>query len=313
MRVIYPDTGLAYLCQLLGRSRQAYYQGQQIKDSKLAFATIVAELAAEIRDRVGNQKLGTRKLHALINEQLSKQGLSVGRDQLFHIMDSYGLKVRQRKRRKPATTDNTHGFRRYPNLMKSLDLSHSEQLWVSDITYVRVQDKFMYLSLITDAYSRKIMGYRLHENLSVEGAMKALMMAIGNRQYIKHKLIHHSDQGVQYCSHTYVNMLKTQGISISMAAKGSPHENALAERINGILKQEYGLGKVIENQDKARQMVDHAIASYNCKRPHQRLDGQTPEQVHGADNWKQDLVERVASESSTKKVAVKKVQDYQHK
>ena len=313
MRVIYPDTGLAYLCQLLGKSRQAYYQGQQIKDSRLAFATIVAELAAEIRDRVGNQKLGTRKLHALINEQLSKQGLSVGRDQLFHIMDSHGLKVRQRKRRNPRTTDNTHGFKRYPNLMKSLDLSHSEQLWVSDITYVKVQDKFMYLSLITDAYSRKIMGYRLHQDLSVEGSMKALMMAIGNRQYIKHKLIHHSDQGVQYCSHTYVNMLKTQGISISMAAKGSPHENALAERINGILKQEYGLGKVIENQDKARQMVDQAIASYNCKRPHQKLEGQTPEQVHSADNWKQDLVEAVASESSTKKLAVKKVQDYQHK
>ena len=313
MRVIYPDTGLAYLCQLLGKSRQAYYQGQQIKDSKLAFATIVAELAAEIRDRVGNQKLGTRKLHALINEQLAKQDRYIGRDQLFSIMDSYGLKVRQRKRKNPRTTDNTHGFRRYPNLTKSIELKHSEQLWVSDITYVKVQDKFMYLSLITDAYSRKIMGYRLHENLSVEGAMKALMMAIGNRQYIKHKLIHHSDQGVQYCSHTYVNILKTNGIAISMAAKGSPHENALAERINGILKQEYGLGKVIENQDKARQMVDQAIASYNYKRPHQRLQGQTPEQVHSADNWKQDLVEAVASKSSTKKVVVKRVQDYHHK
>ena len=168
----------------------------------------------------------------------------------------------------------------------------------------------MYLSLITDAYSRKIMGYRLHEDLSVEGSMKALMMAIGNRQYVKHKLIHHSDQGVQYCAHSYVNMLKTQGIAISMASKGSPHENALAERINGILKQEYGLGKVIESEGKARQMVDHAIASYNSKRPHQSLQGQTPEQVHDADNWKQDLVVDVSTKSSTKKVGAKTIQDY---
>ena len=309
MRVIHPDRGLAYLCQLLGKSRQAYYQGQQKQDSKLVFGILVAELVSEIRNQVGNQKLGARKLLPLINEQLAKQDLYIGRDQLFSIMDSYGLKVRQRKRRRPTTTDNTHGFRRYPNLAKSIELKQSEQLWVSDITYMRVKDKFMYLSLITDAYSRKIMGYRLHEDLSVEGPMKALMMAISNRQYGSNKMIHHSDQGVQYCAHSYVNMLKTQGMAISMASKGSPHENALAERINGILKQEYGLGKVIDTEDKAQQMVDHAIASYNCKRPHQSLEGQTPEQVHGADNWKQDLVVDVSTKTSIKKVGAKAIQD----
>lgn len=309
MRVIYPDRGLAYLCQLLGKSRQAYYQGQQKQDSKLTFETVVAELITEIRDQVGNQKLGTRKLLPLVNEQLEKQRLSVGRDRLFGIMDTYGLKVRQRRRRKPSTTDNTHGFRRYPNLVKNVDIKHSERVWVSDITYVKVKDKFMYLSLITDAYSRKIMGYRLHEDLSVEGSMKALMMAIGNRQYPKRKLIHHSDQGVQYCSNTYINMLKTQGISISMASKGSPHENALAERINGILKQEYGLGKIIDTEDRARHLVTNAIESYNAKRPHQSLKGQTPEQMHGTDNWKQDLAERLPIHSSTKEVSVKAVED----
>lgn len=163
----------------------------------------------------------------------------------------------------------------------------------------------MYLSLITDAYSRKIMGYQLHENLSVEGSMRALMMAISNRQYTKYKLIHHSDQGVQCCAHNYVNMLKTQSIAISMAAKGSPHENALAERINGILKQEYGLGKVIETTEKARQLVDHAIASYNCKRPQHSLACQTPEQVHGVDNWKQDIEKLVSTKSRNKSEAVK--------
>lgn len=310
MRVIYAGRGLAYLCQLLGFSRQAYYKGQQIKNNRLIFSEVVAELVVEIRDRVGNQKLGTRKLLPLINEQLEQQSLSVGRDQLFSIMDSHGLKVRQRKRRRPSTTDNTHGFKRYPNLIKDLDLEESERVWVSDITYVKVKDKFMYLSLITDAYSRKIMGYRLHEDLSVEGSMKALIMAIGNREYPKRKLIHHSDQGVQYCAHSYVNMLKTQGIAISMASKGSPHENALAERINGILKQEYGLGKVIDTEDKARQMVDHAIVSYNCKRPHQSLEGQTPLQVHGAENWKQDLDVDVSTKSSIKKVGAKTIEDY---
>ncbi len=309
MRVIYPGRGLAYLCQLLGKSRQAYYQGLQKRDSRLTFATIVAELVVETRDRVGNQRLGARKLLPLINEQLGKQGLYIGRDQLFLIMDSRGLKVRQRKRRKPRTTDNTHGFRRYPNLTESLNLIESEQLWVSDITYVRVKDRFMYLSLITDAYSRKIMGYRLHEDLSVEGSMKALMMALGNRRYPKRKLIHHSDQGVQYCSHSYINMLKTNGIGISMASKGSPHENALAERINGILKQEYGLGKTLDAEDKARNLINAAVESYNTRRPHQNLDGQTPEQMHNADNWKRDLAEELSIKSSTKKVSVKTGQD----
>ena len=147
----------------------------------------------------------------------------------------------------------------------------------------------MYLSLITDMWSRKIMGYCLHEDLSTDGPLKALLMAISNRQYAGRNLIHHSDQGVQYCSHSYINMLKTHAIHISMAAKGSPHENALAERINGILKLEYGLGKVIDSNDKASKMIQAAIHSYNCKRPHHSLAGQTPQQVHGKDKWEQDL------------------------
>lgn len=309
MRVLHPDRGLAYLCQLFGKSRQAWYQGRQKQESKLAFGAIVTELATEIRDRVGNQKLGARKLLPLINEQLKKQNLSVGRDHLFDIMDSHGLKVRQRQRRNPRTTDNTHGFKRYANLVKSPDLTCSEQLWVSDITYVKVKEKFMYLSLITDAHSRKIMGYCLHEDLSVEGAVKALMMAIGNRQYPVRRLIHHSDQGVQYCSHSYINMLKTHGILISMTSKGSPHENALAERINGILKQEYGLGKSLESEDKAVRLVAAAVTSYNDRRPHQSLKGQTPQQVHNADNQKQELTEDVSTRSGTKKAEVKTMQD----
>jgi len=283
MRLMYQGIGLAYLCSLLGFSRQAFYKSIKSKDIRVAFHSIVADLIIDIRNKIGNQKLGTRKLLPLVNEQLEKQGLSIGRDQLFDVMDVYGLKVRYRKRRKPRTTDNTHGFKRYPNLIKAKELSSPEQVVVSDITYIRVKEKFMYLSLITDGYSRKIMGYCLHDNLSTEGPLKALLMAISSRVYPTSKLIHHSDQGVQYCSHEYINTLKTNGIAISMAYKGSPHENALAERVNGILKQEYDLKKTIESAGKATEMVTIAIDSYNNRRPHNSLLGMTPEQAHCSD------------------------------
>lgn len=285
MRVLHPDRGLAYLCQLLGKSRQSYYKGQKAKDDRIAFECIVSELVVELRDELENQKLGTRKLLPLIQEELDRQGLTIGRDRLFDIMDYYGLKVRRkRRRRSPQTTDNTHQYRRYPNLIKSKEVEQSEQIWVCDITYIRLKDgRFMYLSLITDMYSRKIVGYQLHESLSAEGPTRALMMAIANREYPQRTLIHHSDQGVQYCSYDYINTLKHNGMPISMASKGSPHENAMAERMNGILKQEYGLGKSIDSAEKARSMVDSAVAAYNTKRPHQMLAGQTPDQVHQHD------------------------------
>lgn len=304
MRILYPDRGLAYLCQLLGKSRQAYYQNRQSQHSHLAFGKVVAELVIDIRKYVDNDRLGARKLLPLVNEQLQLDGLCIGRDQLLDIMDTYGLKVRQRRRRSPRTTDNTHGFYRYPNLLKNKGLTHAEQAWVSDITYLRVKGRFMYLSLITDAWSRKIMGFHLHGDLSVEGSVKALLMAISNRQYPNRRLIHHSDQGVQYCAHSYITLLKSDGITISMASKGSPHENALAERINGILKQEYGLGKPIDSEERARQMVEMAVLSYNTKRPHHSLQGQTPQQVHCADKWEQDYKQNLTSQSSNTKQPV---------
>jgi len=289
MRVIYPGIGVAYLCQLLGKSRQAYYKVKKSREDKTAFYVIIAELITEIRTDIGNFKIGARKLLPLINEKLGKNSQSIGRDQLFEVMELYGLKVRKRRRRKPRTTNSAHGFVVYPNLIKNLDLQQAERVWASDITYIRVKDQFHYLNLITDCYSRKIMGYCLHPDLSAEGTLKALMMALGNRQYPARKLIHHSDRGIQYCSQSYINMLKTQGISISMAAKGSPQENPLAERVNGILKDEYNLGKTLDNDQDALLKVEHSISSYNLKRPHNSLDDETPEQRHGEDYWKQDL------------------------
>lgn len=300
MRVLYTGRGLACLCQLLGYSRQAYYKVKKHREDKAAFYTIIAELVTEIRTEIGNYKIGTRKLLPLIKEKLEKSNLSIGRDQLFEVMEQYGLKVRQRRRRRPRTTNSEHGFVRYPNLVKNIELTQAERIWASDITYIKVKNYFMYLNLITDCYSRKIMGYCLHEDLSAEGTLKALMMALSNRQYPTRKLIHHSDQGIQYCSQGYINMLKTNSLLISMAAKGSPHENALAERVNGILKSEYQLGNLIENESKALTKVDQSIASYNLKRPHNSIGGYTPEQKHNEDNWKQDLESEKTTASRTK-------------
>ena len=284
MRALHPGISLAYLCQLLGRSRQAYYQGQQSKDNRLLYEALVAELVQELRNRLDSPKLGTRKLLPLVQEELRHQGLTIGRDHLFQIMDSYQLKVRQRKRRAPSTTDNTHYFRRYSNLIKEMQVERDSQIWVADITYIRIKgDRFMYLSLITDQYSRKIVGYKLHEDLSTEGPLQALLMALTHRNYPDKALIHHSDQGIQYCSHEYVSTLRSNGIAISMASKGNPYENPLAERMNGILKHEYELNKVMESSEKAIRTVARVVSVYNSKRPHGKLAGNTPDQVHGND------------------------------
>ena len=280
MRVIYPDRGLACLCQLLGYSRQAYYKVKKNSEDKAAFYTIVAELVTEVRAEIGNFKLGARKLLPLIKEKLGRDTQTIGRDQLFEVMELHGLKVRKRKRRRPCTTNSEHDFGIYPNLIKHLKLQEAERVWASDITYIRVKDRFLYLNLITDCYSRKIMGYCLHPDLSAEGTLKALLMALGNRQYPTRKLIHHSDRGIQYCSQIYINMLKTHGISISMAAKGSPQENPLAERVNGILKDEWLYEIQLKNKSQTLQIVDQIIDLYNENRPHLSLKYQTPDMVY---------------------------------
>lgn len=282
MRAIYPDKGLAILCQLFGKTRQGWYQWHQTKTSHALLEAIVVKLVKDIRNHIGIQKLGARKLLPLINEQLVKNELGIGRDYLFDVMERNGLKVRQRRRRKPQTTDSTHGFKRYPNLVKELEIKRAEQVWVADITYLIVGERFMYLSLITDAYSRKIMGYCLLDNLSTEGPMKALLMAFSNRLYVEKNLVHHSDQGVQYCSQEYVNMLKSQGARISMTHRGSPQENPIAERINGILKHDYNLVRSFDRPQQAQEAVQQAIESYNRLRPHDSLKGMTPQQVHTA-------------------------------
>jgi transposase InsO family protein len=187
----------------------------------------------------------------------------------------------RKKRRKPKTTDSAHWYRRYENLIKEVEINRPCQVWVSDITYLMVTgDKFAYLSLITDAYSRKIVGYALCETLAAAGPLSALSMALETTERNAGPLIHHSDRGVQYCCSEYTGTLQKHGISISMSRKGDPYENSIAERVNGILKTIFGLGVVFSTIAQAQSAVEVAVTTYNTVRPHSSCDDLTPEKAH---------------------------------
>ena len=222
---------------------------------------------------------------------MQEHGIKIGRDKLFEILERYGLLVRYRKR-KAITTNSNHPFYKYDNLIQQLTLRTKNQLWVSDITYISLKEGFAYLSLVTDAFSRKIVGYSLWPSLAAQGSMNALQMALDQiKPQYTCNLIHHSDRGVQYCCSDYVQRLKAYNIQISMSYHGDPYQNAIAERVNGILKTEFGLYKSFENIDKANEVVVNAVELYNNKRPHSSLNYLTPNQAHHLTgiikrNWK---------------------------
>ena len=224
-------------------------------------------------------RLGTRKLHLNIAPLLQAHGIQIGRDYLFDLLERHKLLVRRRKR-KVVTTNSRHWMRKYTNLTIDLCCERPEQLWVSDITYIRMGSQWGYLSLITDAYSRKIMGYCLRMDLSAQGCIDALQMALANRLYPKRALIHHSDRGSQYCSADYVRILKEHAIAISMTENGDPYENALAERVNGILKAEFNLYSSSYGFEQTCELVKNSITAYNEFRPHSSCDMLTPAQAH---------------------------------
>jgi len=228
--------------------------------------------------RADMPKIGGRKLFFMLKNTMMQHEIDIGRDKFFDILAHYGFLVRRKKRRKPITTDSNHPFYKYPNLIKNLEVQYANQVLVSDITYISLIQKFAYLSLITDVYSRKIVGYCLWENLSAEGAINALDMALTHRLQ-RMTLIHHSDRGLQYCCKDYIKKLERSGIGISMTENGDPYENALAERINGILKTEFDLYRTFRNYETAREAVIKAIEIYNEQRPHLSCDYLTPNQA----------------------------------
>lgn len=306
MRVLYPHINLAVLCELFGKTRQGWYQWLRREESAILYESVIVQLAIDTRGKINNPKLGTSKLLVLINDELSSQGVRVGRDKLYGILREKGLLIRHRKRRS-VTTNSVHPYRRYPNLIKNKLIERAEQVWASDITYLRLAGGFAYLSLITDCYSRKIVGFCVHPTLSSEGPQKALLMALSHRYYPRRSLIHHSDQGVQYCSLDYVRLLKAHDVAISMSSKGSPQENAMAERINGILKGEYGLDKSFKTMVDVCKSVEQSISSYNYQRPHRALDMQTPDQVHQQE--KAEDILQVTTKNRIKKKSVNLIQE----
>ena len=261
---------------MLGYSRQAYYQQKrQSEKASLQYGILINEVL-EIRKT--QKRLGARKLLHKLESFMNDHRIVIGRDTFFNLLSEHNLLVRKRKRRKPITTFSDHWMRKYPNLIEGFYPTAPNQLWVSDITYIVVDDGFAYLSLITDAYSRKIVGFYLSKDLSAEGCIRALEMALDNNPVLG-RLIHHSDRGSQYCCSDYVKILNDNFIKISMTQNGDPRENAIAERVNGILKDEL-LDKSYLNYKEAEKCVSIAISIYNHQRPHGSIDYLTPFEAH---------------------------------
>jgi putative transposase len=224
----------------------------------------------------GMPRLGARKVLNL----LKQDGIYIGRDKFFELLRNNNMLVSKRKH-KVYTTNSKHWLHKYPNLIEGLEVLKPDKLWVSDITYIVIDKSYAYLFLITDAYSRKIIGHYLSETLEADGGIEALRMALSGVEWQKRAgMIHHSDRGVQYCSHNYVKLLEDSKMLISMTQNGDPYENAIAERMNGILKQEWINNESYQNFDQAKRRIAEIIEIYNTQRPHLSCDMLTPEQAH---------------------------------
>lgn len=261
------------LCELFGKSKQGFYKHQKHQYKQQSEQSIVLEAVRRIRKKM--PRLGTRKLLV----KLLDQGLQIGRDALFALLKKHFLLVR-RKGRGVRTTHSFHRYKKYPNLIRSIHLRGRSQLWVSDITYIETDQGFAYLFLITDAYSRKIIGFKVADSLEAKHAVEALRMAISGLQSAADQLIHHSDRGVQYCCNEYVKILNKSSIQISMTENGDPLENAIAERVNGILKVEWIYDQRLKNLTQAKGYIKQIIGIYNSQRPHASIEMLTPDQAH---------------------------------
>jgi putative transposase len=265
----------------MGISRQAHYKRAACeRRSQEQHACVVAM----VRDERRNQpRIGTRKLHHMLHEPLQRQGIKIGRDAMFDLLRDRSMLVRP-LRAYHKTTNSRHFYRRHPNLLKDgptkVMPTGCEQVWVADVTYLRTREKMVYVSLITDAYSRQIMGWHVHDGLGTDEVSQAFRMALRQRQ-TRQPLVHHSDRGIQYCSVEYQNIHARHGITCSMTDGYDCYQNALAERVNGILKMEFLLQTPADLQ-QAKRMVSESVRLYNENRPHLSLEYKTPDAVHRA-------------------------------
>jgi transposase InsO family protein len=267
---------LKLLCRCVGMSRQNYYRQRRVRQRRGVDESLVMHLVK--RERCVQTRIGGRKLWKVIGPELIDAEVSMGRDRFFKLLGKHDLLIRA-KRQSAKTTNSWHGFGVYPNLAKQMQLTGAHQLLVSDITYIRTRGGFMFLSLVMDSFSRTIVGYNTSCGLEMSGALAALKMA--QRQLPSNATpTHHSDRGSQYCCGPYVQQLKKWKMPISMTEQNHCYENAKAERLNGILKQEYGLGEEFADQSAVRLCVDQAVQLYNNRRLHLSLGYRTPMSVH---------------------------------
>jgi putative transposase len=268
---------VAAVCRQLGMSRQNYYARRRVRQAQAVDAALIAELVQA--ERRVQPRLGTRKLRVVLQGALAKAGVAVGRDRFFAVLRRAGLLVVPLPKEYAQTTDSYHCLPVFANLVKELVVSRPNEVWVSDLTYLRTEEGFLYLALVTDKFSRKIVGYHCGDTLAAVGCVQALGMALKDLPAGVHP-IHHSDQGSQYCCHEYVQALGLRGLTISMTVADHCAENALAERMNGILKGEYGLGQKLKTKAQGRQLTEQGVRLYNTRRPHTALQYRIPAEVH---------------------------------
>jgi putative transposase len=266
---------LQSLCRLFGYSRQAFYKQQRLQLLQHSMDGLILQQVMNIRNE--QPRCGTRKLLVMLQPFLNKNNIFISRDRLFHLLSKNKMLIRKRKR-STHTTNSKHLFYRYPNLVQHFSPLHAHELWVADITYIPMKERFAYLYLITDAYSRKIVGFHVSDDMRVSSAIVALQKAIDQKP-ADAIVIHHSDRGLQYCSNEYVALLKQHHVRISMTQNGDPYENAMAERVNGILKTEL-ISESYYDLKAAMQHIARCITVYNYKRVHSSINWQIPHTVH---------------------------------
>jgi len=258
-------------------SRQNYYARRKERKRRQVDDELLVALVRQ--ERRQQPRIGTRKLHSMFKGQLARSGVKVGRDRFFEVLRERELLVPPLVVEYPRTTNSAHSLPVFTNQIKDLVLTHPNQVWVVDLTYLRTEEGFVYLALITDKKSRKIVGYHCADTLEAEGCLQALEIALASLP-AGVRPIHHSDKGTQYCCHAYVERLQKAGLGISMTETNHCAENALAERMNGILKSEYGLGREFRTKKSVRLAADQAVHIYNTRRPHTALNFRVPAEVH---------------------------------
>jgi len=280
MKDSFKGISLANLCAWFGLTRQAYYQSKNRVEKDLIEQEILLDKIGDIRK--DHKRLGGRKLFFKLGTFMDEHNIKMGRDAFFDLLRDNKLLIKQRKRHH-VTTNSNHWMKKYPHLIKDIEPIGPNHVWVSDITYWKTKGGHYYISFITDAYSRKIVGYHVADTMEAIESATALKMAIKTLKISAKGLIHHSDRGSQYCSSIYVNILKKEGIKISMTENGDPLENAIAERINGIIKGEYLFDYLIKTLLNAKEVLKSVVKLYNEDRPHSSIGNAVPSKVHSND------------------------------